>query len=494
MSGVKKFINDTLIYGLTTILSRMLGFVITPILTRNFPSASYGIFNYMYAYASLLNAVLAFGMETTFFRYIQKFEGDKKKVYDSSFFVTLITALIFVVSVFVFAEPIANWLGSGDQVSDYILYVKLVGLIIGVDAMAVVPFAKLRSDGRPIRFGAVKVINILTYLGITLFFLYGLPWLVEKYSFWQDITAGWFRKGWIGNIFIANLVASLVTLLMLLPQLSTFRFRIEKTLLRSMLWYSFPIMIANISFIINENLDKMMIPRLMPGKEGIMELGIYGAATKMAMFLNIFVMAFRLGAEPFFFANAQKENARQTYAQIMKYFVIAMLIVMLGLCANLDWLKYYIPGSKENISAYWGGLFIVPVLLFNYMLLGIYINLSVWYKLSDQTRYGLYISGIGAIVTIILNFLFIPSYSYVGAAVSTTVTYLIMVTLSFIWGQKNYSIPYDVRKIMIYIVIGVGLSVLAFNVNIWLANMILIFFLATVVYLEKDLIRKFLKR
>lgn len=494
MSVIKKFVSDTMIYGLSTIISRMLGFVMTPFFTAKFSTSIYGIFTNLFAIASMLNAVLAFGMETTFFRYLQKVEGDKKKVFDNSFFITLITTVIFLLTVFTFLPPIANWLSQGENTSDYMVYVKLFALIIAVDAVAVVPFAKLRAEGRPIRYGIVKLINILVFIFINLFLLAWLPKLNISSEFFREFSAGWFREGWLGNVFIANFIASAVTLLLLIPQILTFRFRIDSKLIRDMLAYSFPILIANMSFIVNENLDKIMFPRLLPGEQGDADLGVYGAVAKIAVFLNLFVTAFRLGAEPFFFSYSKNENAKKTYAMIMEYFVIAMIIVMVGLCANLDWLKNFIRGGELDRDAYWSGLFIVPILLFNYVLLGIYMNLSVWYKLSDQTRYGLYISVIGAVITIILNVLLIPKYSYIGAAISTTCTYLVMVSLSYFWGQQNYSIPYKTNKIILYLIAGFLVSWAAYYSNFWIGNLILILFLAVVAYAEKNNILKILKR
>ncbi|WP_433895541.1 polysaccharide biosynthesis C-terminal domain-containing protein [Sphingobacterium mizutaii] len=494
MSVVKKFVSDTMIYGLSTILSRMLGFLMTPFFTSKFPTSIYGIFTNLFSYASMLNAVIAFGMETTFFRYLQKEDVEKDRVFDNSFLITLFTTAIFLLSVFTFTEPIAHFLSEGNNVPDYIMYVKFFALIIAADAIAVVPFAKLRAGGRPIRYGLVKLINILVFIVVNFILLAWLPEWNKNSEFFRDISAGWFREGWLGNVFIANLVASVVTLLLLIPQIMGFRFRLDNKLIKSMLSYSFPILIANISFIINENLDKIMFPRLIPGEQGDSDLGIYGAVAKIAIFLNLFVTAFRLGAEPFFFSYSKNENARKTYATIMDYFVIAMIVVMIGISANLDWLKYFIPGSKDNLGAYWSGLFIVPILLFNYVLLGIYMNLSIWYKLSDQTRYGLYISGIGATITIVLNLILIPRYSYLGAALSTTFTYLVMVSLSYIWGQQNYSIPYNTKKIIGYLGMGLIVSWSAYFGHFWIGNLLFIAFLGVVIYLEKNTLLKILKR
>ena len=493
MSGIKKFLSDTVIYGLTTIIARVLNFLLTPVFLRKFESSIYGIFTNLYSYAAMINAILAFGMETTYFRYLQRVEKeDKEKVFNNSFIVTLFATVIFVATMFIFAQPIASFIKSVDlNPAEYIIFVKLFAVILGADALAVVPFARLRAEGRPIRYGAIKIVNIGVLVFCNLFLLYWLPSLIDKYTFWQELAEGWFREGWLGNVFISNLIASVVTLALLIPQIVKFSFKIDAALIKSMISYSFPILIANISFIINEHLDKMMFPKLVPTTEGERDLGIYGAVAKIAIFLNLFVTAFRLGAEPFFFSYAKNENSKQVYAKIMEYFIIAMVIVMIGLCANISWLKDFIRGGKLEREVYWSGLHIVPILLFNNVLLGIYMNLSIWYRLSDQTRYGLYISGVGAIITVILNIVLIPTYSYVGAALSTTLTYFVMVTLSYILGQKNYAIPYNVIKAVGYMLISVASTAFMYFVldnNVWLSNFLLVLVLVFVFYLERKFI------
>ena len=494
MSGIKKFLSDTVIYGLTTIVARVLNFLLTPFFLRKFESSIYGIFTNLYSYAAMINAVLAFGMETTYFRFLQRVEKeDKEKVFNNSFVVTLFATAIFVGSMFVFAHPIAGFIASVDlDPAEYVVFIKLFAVILGADALAVVPFARLRAEGRPIRYGVIKTINIIILVFCNLFLLYWFPSLIHKYTFFQEIASGWFREGWLGNVFISNLIASVVTLIFLLPQIAKFSFHIDRALLKSMINYSFPILVANISFIINEHLDKMMFPKLVPTEAGERDLGIYGAVAKIAIFLNLFVTAFRLGAEPFFFSYAKNENAKQVYAKIMEYFIIAMVIVMVGICANIAWLKYFIKGGQYEQAVFWSGLHIVPILLFNNVLLGIYMNLSVWYRLSDQTRYGLYISGIGALITVVLNLSLIPTYSYLGASVSTTLTYFVMVAMSYSLGQKNYPIPYNTRKAIFYLVlaaISTGIMYWIFDNNIWLSNGILILVLGFVFFLERNFIK-----
>lgn len=499
MSVLKKFAGQTLIYGLSTIIARLLNFVLTPLFVNKYTTAVYGIFTKMYAWSAMVNALLAFGMETTFFRFLQKVEEkDKPKVFNTSFLITLITAPLFLITVFVFTNPIAAWLNKGHLDADYVLYVKLFGLILVADTLAVVPFAKLRADGRPLYFGMLKLINIAVFVSLNLIFILLIPYLISSQSSLAAFFTSWYREGWIGYVFIANLVASGVTLILLLPQIARFSWKLDTQLLRSMLYYSFPILIANISFIINEHIDKTLLPRLLPEEQGDRELGIYGAVSKIAIFLSIFVQAFRLGAEPFFFSYSKNANARQTYALIMEYFVLAMMLVMVGLSMNIEWLKYFIKGSTAAMQAeYWSGLFIVPILLFNYVLLGIYMNLSVWYKLSDQTRYGLYISGIGAVITMALCFALIPSYSYLGATLATSVTYLVMVSLSYYWGQKNYAIPYKVGKMFVYMLLGaalVGVNYLLLDRSLIWGNILLILYVGVIGYFEKNQLLKMFRK
>lgn len=423
----------------------------------------------------MITAVLAFGMETTFFRYLQKHEDEKQKVLNNTFAVTLFLTALFLVTMFLFSAPIATWLNDGVFSSDYVSYVRYFAVILAADALAVIPFARLRAAGRPIRFGVLKLVNVLTLVGVNLLFLFGIPLLLKH----QPSFAGyfsWYRPGWLGYVFIANLAASGLTLLLLLPELLRIRLTVDRKLLADMLSYSFPVLVANISFIVNEHLDKIVIPLLIPGEAGKVDNGIYGAVSRIAVFLSISVQAFRLGAEPFFFSYAKNENARRIYALIMDYFIIAIVLVMVGISANIEWLKYFIEGEDEQQQAlYWSGLHIIPVLLLGYVLLGVYMNLSVWYKLTDQTRFGLYISGIGALVTIALDLILIPRYSYVGAVWVTVLVYGVMVTLSYLWGQRHYPIPYRVGKNIGYIVAGTAVCWVAFHVfdrNLIIGNLL----------------------
>ncbi len=493
MSTAKKFAGQTAVYGLSTIAGRTLSFFLTFAYTRTYSRSIYGIFSNMFSYASMLQALLAFGMETTFFRYLNKHEDKKQQVYNNAFAAIFVVTLIFLVGTLLFINPITRWI-SIEQVTsfhDYKLYALYFVAFLVIDAWCVVPFAKIRADGRPGRYGFIKIVNIITFIGLNLVFIYGIPFIIRHNLPGSVWLSNWFRIGWLGYIFIANLIASSLTLLLLLPELRKLRFDLNAYMFKDMFVYSFPILIANISYILNENLDKMLLPKMLPAAISSEQLGIYAACAKISIFLSIFVQAFRLGAEPFFFSHAKNKNAGQTYARIMDYFVIAVCVAFVGITANINLLKYFIG------SSYWVGLGVIPPLLFGYVSLGIYMNLSVWYKLSDQTRYGFYISGVGAILTIVLLVLFIPKYSYMACAWVSLISYAVMMVLSYIWGQKNHPIPYHLKKNIAYIVASmlfVYLSFYIFNRNIFIGNALLILFASAALFFEwKNLKAIFIK-
>ena len=477
MSTAKKFAGQTAVYGISTIASKVLTFFLTPVYTRAYVTAAYGVITTLYSYISITNALLAFGMETTFFRYLNKHPDNKQRVYNNAF------ASIFVVTVLflLFTIPFAGWIASyvdvnhtknlatkgllphtvvGTTYTDFLKYVYICLAIVIVDAWCAIPFAKLRADGRPARYGLIKLASVLIFVSFNLIFIYVVPfWL--KHNLGGSAWIGqWFTPRWVGYVFVSELLSSIVTLLLLLPQLLQIRFDFDREMLLSMYRYSWPVLIANLSYIVNENMDKILLGKLLPGNISLHDVGVYGACSKIAVFLSIFVNAFRLGAEPFFFNHAKNKNATHTYARIMDYFVITVCIIFVGLIANIDWLKYFI-----NNRTYWVGLAVVPPLLFGYVSLGIYMNLSIWYKLSDQTKYGLYISGIGAILTIVLNIIFIPKYSYMASAWVSLIAYTVMMILSYIWGQKNYPIPYNLKKILAYIVSAVVIVYVITKIN-----------------------------
>ncbi|WP_200911918.1 lipopolysaccharide biosynthesis protein [Pedobacter sp. Hv1] len=495
MSVYKKFVGQTMVYGISTILSRLLNFVLTPIFTRTYTASVYGVFTKMYSWASLINAVLAFGMETTFFRYLNKHEDKKGQVYNNSFLVIAFISTLFLLTGLVFTNPITKWLLNGDlaEFEDQRRYVQYFLWLLFSDAICIIPFAKLRADGKPFRYSLIKFINILTYVSICLFFIYGIPAIIKHDWPMAHFFAGWFREKWVGYVFIANLIASLITFVLLIPEFLKLQLKFDKAMFMNMLSYSWPILVANLSFIINENLDKILLGKYSTETQ----VGIYGAVCKIAIFMSIFNTAFRLGAEPFFFSHAKHQNAKNTYAKILQYFVIALAILFVALVANIEILKYFISRDAAHRAEYWVGLPAVPYLLLGYVCLGIYMNLSIWYRLSDQTRFGLYISIIGAMITIVFNILLIPHYGYMGSAWVSMAAYATMMVISYLLGQKYYPIPYNLKKILAYLIVSTAIvfaSFFIFNRNIYIGNALLIAFIASIVYFEKEDLLKILKR
>lgn len=498
MSVLKKFLGQTAVYGVSTVISRLFNFILTPLFTKAYPTATFGIFTKLYAYASLINAILAFGMESTYFRYLNKHEDKKQEVYNNSFLCIAFIATLFLITGLVFVNPIAGYLTADlDQLADYRHYVQYFIGILFLDAICVIPFAKLRAEDRAFKYSVVKFLNIGFFVGLNLFFIYLVPAIIKNNWPMGDWMASWYRTKWVGYVFISNLVASSVTLLMLFPEFLKLQLKFDKKLFRKMFAYSWPILIANLSFIVNENLDKIVLSGILPKEVADAQVGIYGAVCKIAIFMSIFITAFRLGAEPFFFSYAKNVNAKKTYAVILHYFVIALALLFVALVANIEILKYFISRDAAHIAEYWVGLPAVPYLLFGYVCLGIYMNLSIWYRLSDQTRFGLYISIIGAIITIVMNFILIPKYSYMGSAWVSMLAYFVMMVISYVLGQKYYPIPYDLKRILSYLLVSVVLVILSFWVfdrNLYIGNALLLLFFVGVVYFEKDQLKLILRK
>lgn len=493
MSTAKKFAGQTAIYGLTTIVPRVLSSLLTPLYTAAYPPKVYSIFSTMFSYASILQAVLAFGMETTFFRYLNKFPDNKKQVYNNGFWVIFMVSVSFLLLTVPFTHTLAGLIKIGKDVplAEFELYIRLFIAILVLDALAVIPFAKLRADGRPVKYGMIKTINICITILLNIIFIIVIPHVItHRFYGWQWFS-NWYVHGWVAYAFLSNLVASFVTLLLLLPELVKLQLKFDKLMFRQMMWYSGPILVANLSYLVNENLDKILLGKLLPDNVSEYQVGIYSACARLSIFLSLFNQAFRMGAEPFFFSHAKNKNAGQTYARIMDYFVITMCVMFVAVVTNIDILKHYVN------RRYWVGLDVVPPLLFGYVALGIYMNLSVWYKLSDQTKYGLYISGIGAIATIVINVLFIPQYSYMASAWASLIAYAIMMILSYIWGQKNYPIPYHLPKNLAYIIASIVIVILSFYVfhrNIFIGNALLLLFALITFYAERKQLMAILKR
>ena len=458
---IKKLVGQTAIYGLSSIIGRMLNYLLVPLYTRLFLPAEYGVVTDLYAYVGFLLVFLTYGMETAFFRFSEK-QKDKSNVFSTAITPLLVSSSIFILLMTVFAQQLANVL----EYPNHREYVIWFAIIIGVDALVSLPFAKLRQENKPVKFAVFKFINIGTNIGLNLFFLLLCPYIYKNYpdSFINSIYSDTIG---VGYIFISNLIASLITLILFLPTLLKVRLSVSKKLLKQMLFYGMPLLVAGLAGMVNEVIDRILLKYLTVPPEGISnahqytmsQIGIYGANYKLSILMTLFIQAFRYAAEPFFFSQQKEKNAKKTYANVMKYFMIFSLLIFLGITLYLDIARHFIDPK------YWEGLKIVPVLLSANLFLGVIYNLSFWYKLTDKTKYGLFIALFGALITIALNIVLIPYIGYVGSAWATFACYFSMMTLSFFLGRKFYKINYDLKRIFEYVILSIGIYLISININ-----------------------------
>jgi O-antigen/teichoic acid export membrane protein len=442
---------QTAIYGLTSILGRLLNYLLVPLHTRVFSNAQYGVTSLFYAYASFMNIVFTYGMETAFFRYFSRSEGEEQqKVYATAVTSLFLSTAILSALIAAAARPLAGWIG----VPAHPEYVVWFSLIIGADTLCAIPFARLRQEKRAFRFAFYRIFNISVNIGLNLFFLLLCPLLDRHLAPGVGrhlLHAVYDRHVGIGYIFIANLAASLLTLLFFLPDLLRQRLRISFRLWRRMAGYAMPLLVVGLAGMVNETMDRIMLQRWLPGSvtARAAQIGIYSACYKLSIIMTLFIQAFRMAAEPFFFEKAGRDDAPRLYSRVMSSFVAAGSLIFLAVMLNIDLFKYFVgPNSRS-------GLHIVPVLLLANFGLGIYYNLSVWYRLTDQTAYGAYVSIFGAAVTLALNAWWIPRIGYTGSAWATFACYASMALLSYVVGQRFYPIPYDLRRLLGYPVASV---------------------------------------
>lgn len=450
MSLYKNLFKQTAIYGLATVLPRMLSFLLVRLYTDLLPEAEYGELSIVFAWIVMFNVILAYGMETAFFRFYNT--EDKNKVINTSTISLFWTSVVFLGGALLLRNILA------EAVNVDVEYITYTIWILVLDALAIIPFSNIRAQGKPMLYALIKIGNVAVNLGLNVFFLLYLPKLAAAYpdSFIATIYVEQFE---IGYIFVSNVVASLLTFLVLVPHYFKIHWHFDSKLWRTMMRYSLPVMVAGIAFAINETFDRILLEKLLPENIAKAEVGVYSACYKLALFMTLFSTAFRLGIEPFFFSHSKNENAPQTYALITKYFVIFGSCILLSVVVFADVLKVIFINSD-----YWEGMRVVPLIVLANFFLGIYHNLSVWYKLSDKTKIGAYISIVGAVITLALNFALIPSMSYIGSAIATIAAYGSMMLLSYFLGNKYYPIPYDIKKITGYLVLSIILSALSFYI------------------------------
>lgn len=458
MNPLRKLAGQTAIYGVGTILARVLNYFLTPLYTSIFLPAVYAQYNKAYTYIAILLVILTYGMETAIFHFCQKKE-DKGMVFSTVMGSILSTTAVFWILIFSFATPIAGFMKYPGH-TDYVIW---LGLIIGLDAISAIPMAWLRQQNRPKLFTGITLLNILVNIGLNVFWLVYCRTLfldgkVEPGSFIDRIYN---HDIGVGYIFISNLIASLVKMICCFPVMLKVPFRFNRSLLKEMLIYALPLIISGLGFIINERLDILMLERLLPlpPEEADKQIGIYGGCYKLAILMTLFIQAYRFAAEPFFFSQLKEKEPKKIYAKVMNYFVMLCCFLFLIVNLYLDIFKYFIADES-----YWTGLKIVPIIMMANLFLGVYVNLSMWYKLSGQTMFGVWFSVVGATITIVLNIIFIPKYGYMASAWTTFAAYFAMSVVSYLAGRKYYPIPYNIKKISALILVSVGLSYISMRI------------------------------
>jgi len=453
---IKKLAGQTAIYGLCSMLPRLLNYLLVPLHTGVFDKAEYGVITDLYALVTFLVILLTYGMETGFFRFTQN--TDKNKVYGTTFISLLTTSLLFIVSITVFSHPLAAKMHYAEH-PEYLVW---FAWILGLDAISAIPFARFRLDERPLRFAFYKMSNVMINITFNLFFL----WFCPKHA-----DMGWVQKIYhpeigVGYVFVANLIASVATVILLLPEIFRHKIHFDFGLWKHIVAYSLPLMAAGLAGAVNEVIDRQLIKYRLPESANPMEqLGVYGANIKIAVLMTLFIQMFRYAAEPFFFNNAKEKDSRETIAIVMKYFIIFCLFIFLGVTLYLDIFRHFIDAK------HWEGLGVVPVMLLANMCLGIYFNLSIWFKLSNQTWYGLRIASIGAVICIAGNWLLIPVWGYHASAWMHLACYTVMIAITWQLGRRHYPIPYPIKQIALYIIIALALYLLAYFTK--MENMVL---------------------
>ena len=441
MANLRSLVKDTAIYGISSIAGRFINYLLVPIQTAAFAAGGgeYGVVTNIYAYTALLMVILTYGMETTFFRFINKTEDDPMRVYSTVLVSVGVSSLLFVIAVFALLPQIAGFMKYPDHPD----WVAVMFVCVAIDAFKCIPFAYLRYQKRAIKFACLQLVNIILNIILNLTYLIVLPALrLNPFGLYDDkFTLN------VGMVFYINLVCTAVVVVCFWHELTGFRYRFDRALWGKMMRYAWPLLILGIAGILNQTLDKIIFPYLYTGADEKAQLGIYGAATKIAMIMAMITQAFRYAYEPFVFGKAN------TYAKAMKYFVIFTLLAFLAVIGYMDILRYVI-----RDRSYWPGLRVVPIVMAAEIMMGIYFNLSFWYKLIDKTIYGAWFSGAGCLVLVVVNVVFVPRYSYMACAWGGVAGYGTAMLLSYFVGQKKYPIDYPVKEMMVYVALTAVLT------------------------------------
>lgn len=468
-------------------MPRVISFFLLPLYTAVFENAAgYGQYTNIYAWIAIFNVFLAYGMETAFFRFYHKTDN-KKKIISTSLISLLASSLLFLI----IALSLKQWLSNVTNINAD--YIKFTTFILVLDALVIVPFALLRAQEKPMKYAVLKTINVAINLAFNVFFLLVLPKMAQEGQ--TGFLNAIYKENWeIHYVLLSNVIASGITLLILLPTYIKVPYLFDTDLWKQMMKYAGPVMLAGVAFTVNEVLDKILLTEILPADIAEAEVGKYGACYKLALFMTLFGTAFRMGVEPFFFSHAKTEKPQRTYAQITNYFVILGSIILLGVVVYIDILGKLLIRNP----VYWEALDVVPIILLGSFCLGIYHNLSVWYKVTDQTKFGAYISSVGALITLVINIGLIPKIGYMASALATLAAYGSMMVLSYFFGRKYYPVPYNMRKIGFYLSVSIlfsALSFYVFNRNLIGGSLLLLLFLGLIYKMEGENLRTlFLRR
>ncbi len=494
MSSIKKLVSQTAWYGLSSIAARFISYLLVPYLTYKFTESAYGEMSMVYSFIPFLNVIVSHGMETAYFRFGTK-ENELKIYHTSSFSMLMVTALV-IMALIHWSAPVAQIL----QITAHPEYITLIAWVVALDAITTIPFSRLRLQERPKKFAFIKIGGIVVNILATYFFISFLPQYIQAHP--THFLNSIYKPDWpVGYILMAGIIQNVFVLLLLKKEMGALRFSFDFDLWKQMMLYALPLILVGLGGMINETLDRIMLGWWAPGgspEANKAIVGIYSACYKLAILITISVQAFRMGAEPFFFKQAESDNAQKTYARVMKFFVITLCIMFLMVVLYLDIWKEFIRNPAMHV-----GLKVVPILLMANIFLGIYYNLSIWYKLSNKTMAGAWITLLGALLTIVINYLAIPYYGYMASAWATFFCYGAMMVVSYKWGQKVYPVPYATKKLIAYFIIALivyGINTLINLVsqnqpfNYLFATILLFAFIAFVARIEKKEIKLLLNK
>ncbi|WP_057938707.1 lipopolysaccharide biosynthesis protein [Algoriphagus resistens] len=497
MSNFKKLAGQTAVYGLSSILGRSINFLMIIVYTAYLSKEAMGSFTSIYALIGFMNIVFTYGMETTFFRFSTGKNLDANKVYNTTQSLLITSTLLLGSGLYLLAPLLAEWLDYPGQA--YLF--RWTALILSFDAILAIPFARLRLENKALIFAGSKLFNIFLNIFFNLLLIIGFPYMISTGIIPEDFLG--YRADWgVEYILLSNLFANGLIIPFVWWKAGFFQFRLEADIIKPMWSYSIPLLFMGLAGVTNELFSRFLFEYVLPpnfyaGLSAREAGGVFGANFKLAILMNLVIQAFKYAAEPFFFKQSADKNSPLFYAKVMHAFILFCTILMLAISVNLNWLGPLFFGQ----TGYEEGLFIVPVLLMGYLLLGVYFNLSIWFKITDQTKYSFWITLVGAVLTIAIIYVFVPIWGYFGAALSTITCYFVMCLLCFLYGQKYYPIPYQTGKGALYLIFSFSVSYLGFYldfgdeiVNFFLKNSLILVYLGLIYLMEKDQITAYLSK